>query len=130
MPHLSQKGLSSEKLKELNKRLFTAFANTNTHTRKQLYEELLTNTERIMIAKRLEMLLLLQKGISSYKISKTLEVSPSTVARFEHAITNGRFRQTAKWLGQQKFSNQILQLLSELAMIPFEVAKKKRTLRK
>ena len=127
MPHVSSKQLSSAKLAELDKRLFDAFANTSTNTRKQLYSELLTKTERVMLAKRLEMMLLIGKGISTYKISRALNVSPSTVARFEQAVENGKFKQTEIWLKRQKFSSAILQLLFELAAVPFEIERRRRS---
>ena len=130
MPHVSSKLLSSKKLAELDKRLFDAFASTNIRTRKQLYSELLTATERVMLAKRLEMMLLISKGISTHTISRVLCVSPSTVARFEQAVSNGKFRQTESWLKRQKFSSQILQLLFELAAVPFEVERRRRTLQR
>ena len=127
MPHVSSKLLSSTKLAELDKRLFDAFANTSTRTRKQLYGELLTKTERIMLAKRLEMMLLISKGVSTHTISRVLCVSPSTVARFELAVSSGKFKQTENWLKRQKFSSRILQLLYELAAVPFEIERRRRS---
>lgn len=51
--------------------------------RKLLLAELLTDTEKIMLAKRLAVIFLLAKNVPPYRIWNRLKISPSTVARFE-----------------------------------------------
>ena len=125
MPHVSSKPLHAKEFARLDDQLIAAFANTRAEARKKIYDELFTKTERIMLAKRLEILFLISKGVSTYKISKALHVSPSTVARFELAVENGKYSQSTKWLSSPHFSSSLLQLFAELASVPFVVQKRR-----
>ena len=53
--------------------------------------ELLTPTERIMLAKRLSLVLMLKRGFPFSVIERTLKVSPSTVLRFWLISKQGSF---------------------------------------
>ena len=85
MPHISKKKLDTQITNELRKHLYTLVRNSGSQTRVLIFEELLTKTETIMLAKRIGALLLLKRGLSLYKISRLLGVSPSTVERFKLA---------------------------------------------
>lgn len=52
---------------------------------------LLTPTERIMLAKRLAIITMLERGDSYYSITKLLKVSVSTVSRLDAARQRGNF---------------------------------------
>jgi uncharacterized protein YerC len=119
MPHLSQHPLSSKHLRELDQLLFQALATTNMSTRKQVYSEIFTKTEKIMIAKRLQLLFLIQDGVPPYRICRKLRISPSTVARFQRAYERGNFTHTAKWLSRSKIPTKALRLFSEILEVHF-----------
>lgn len=63
-----------------------------THRDGIIIESLLTPTETLMLAKRLAIIVMLERGDSSYRISKSLKVSVSSVARFRHMIRAGLFK--------------------------------------
>ena len=92
MPHISQKQLKKETAKDIRKHFIktvTSFGGKNNN--KAFFDELLTPTEQIMLAKRLAMLFMLAEGMSSYKVRKILNLSPSTTARFQKEIEHGAF---------------------------------------
>lgn len=61
--------------------------------RQAILGELLTQTEKIMLAKRLAMIVMLENDFSYYRISKTLKVSTSTLKRLHRHILAGSYRQ-------------------------------------
>jgi len=58
--------------------------------------DVLTSTERLMIAKRLATIVMLCREYSGYKIHTVLKVSPSTVARLKTRLEEGAFPYLAK----------------------------------
>ncbi|MEK7575382.1 MAG: Trp family transcriptional regulator [Patescibacteria group bacterium] len=83
MPHISKEHLDQKVFLDM----YTHFHNALTSLRNKkesgkLIRELLTPTERVMIAKRVAMIYMLRKGHSVYEIEKVLKVSSSTVARY------------------------------------------------
>ena len=58
---------------------------------KKLFDDLLSESERIMFVKRLAIVVLLEKKISHYKIARQLCVSESTVGAIAKKIQNGAF---------------------------------------
>lgn len=129
MPHVSSEPLEEKQVHQLNKNFARLLASTVAGTREQALSELLTHTERVMIAKRLGMLLLISEGVSTYQISKRLHVSPSTAARFEVKVESGAFDKTLIFLKKKDHANTILSILSELAAVPFEVRKRPMKIR-
>ena len=67
-------------------------------------ESLLTRTETIMLAKRLAVIVMLNRGDSGYIISKTLKMSPSSVARFRKMLNAGLFKPIIRELRKQNRS--------------------------
>ena len=57
----------------------------------KLVHELLTPTERVMIAKRVAIVYMLNKGHSIYEVEQVLKVSPSTVARYSLKANSKEF---------------------------------------
>ena len=84
MPHISTKRISDDDFKKIYDQLISLFDTAGTKRRSDLLlKELLTETEKIMLAKRLAVLCMLDKGLSAYYISQILQVSTSTVDRIE-----------------------------------------------
>jgi len=83
MPHVSQKRVKKDVFKRMSNEFINSVAFLKTRPEiKGFLNELLTPTERIMLAKRLVIILMLQKGYPFNIIERTLKLSPSTVARF------------------------------------------------
>lgn len=84
MPHISKKYLDRKVFLAMYERFYdTLVSLRNKSESVRLTNELLTPTERVMIAKRLAILYLIHKGHSIYEVEQTLKVSPSTVARYQ-----------------------------------------------
>jgi|SRR3989344_2859284 len=105
MPHLSKRKLERDvylKIYEELNQCVTSYKNKL--KREKFLEEILTITEKIMIAKRLAVMTMLVKGISSYGIEKSLKVSSSTVARLENMMEKGKFTNLQNFLLEKQKS--------------------------
>lgn len=93
MPHVSNKKLNQEDSDSLVFQL-TKLMNTFGEERKSevLFFEFFTDTEKIMFAKRLAIVFMLNEGISRPYISDTLYVSPSTVDKAFLNFENGKYK--------------------------------------
>ena len=91
MTHISKKQLT----KKTQDGLFTQFVDLFTSVKKtqqsKIFEALFTETELIMVTKRLAIVLLLLEGRSTYSIAKTLSVSDSTVRLVRSAYRSGHY---------------------------------------
>ena len=82
MPHISDKKLDEKYFQQLYSQLVKVFDTTGTARKSEiLLNEFLTDTEKIMFAKRLAIICLLCEGVSKPFISDILLISPSTVDR-------------------------------------------------
>ena len=88
MPHVSKKKLKQKTFLKINDLLLDSlFPSASHNAGKSILKDLLTKTERVMLAKRLTMIVLINKGYSPYRITKILKVSSSTVARMiDHSM--------------------------------------------
>ena len=92
MPHVSQKRLKQETFRSMRNSFINLMAAPrNPHLTQMLLNDVLTATERVMIAKRLAAIVMLCRGYSVYKIHMVLKLSPSTVAILERRLENGAF---------------------------------------
>jgi Trp operon repressor len=103
MTHVSKKELGSE----VSKKLFTQFFQTlnkagRSGEARPVASELFTHTEQIMLAKRLMVILLLDKGIPQHAIAKDLYISPTTIAKFSLRISEGKYGSILKISGKLK----------------------------
>ena len=77
MPHISPKKLDIEVLKKLSDQLFKTLQKaSDKRALKYLGSELFTHTEKIMLAKRLATILLLDSEVPQHVISERLHLSP------------------------------------------------------
>ncbi len=124
MPHVSKKKPDGKTEEKLTFYLKEAFSDYPSKFRKSALEELLTNTEKIMLAKRMLLVLFIKQGVSTHKISSALKMSPSTVAKFEVRYSQNKFSNTARWIKNSRVEQKIIKPLLELISIPFEARKK------
>ncbi len=123
MPHLSSKKLTAAAIADLERNLDIVLFDLTGTQRKKIFREILTKTERVMIAKRIALVLLIGKGYSPYKISERLGISPSTAERFQLMFTYGKFKATSLWVKRYKGINKLLHLLGGI-LAPFEYPRK------
>ncbi len=124
MPHISAKKIKANVLEDLEKNIDIFLTDTSIKQRHGVFKEIITETERIMLAKRIAMVFLLEKGFSTYETSKRLSISPSTAERFQLTISRGKYKQTLSMLKKFKNTNRFLRILTEIISIPFEARRK------
>lgn len=64
--------------------------------------EILGTEEQIMVAKRIAVIVLLSEGFSSYKISRILKLSETTIASIALKLTRGNYEAIQNSLGSSK----------------------------
>lgn len=64
--------------------------------------EILGPEERIMIAKRLAIIILLMEGKSLYSISRNLKISPATAQKIKFGVDTNRYQNILRKLGKSK----------------------------
>jgi uncharacterized protein YerC len=119
MPHISKHILTKQTKDNLNKTLLSLILHTNSKQRLTLLQELLTKTELLMLAKRLGIILLLEQGFSSYKISRVLGVSDSTVNRFSRNREYGLYRKSAQWIHGKTPAGKLEKAIENLVKLAF-----------
>ncbi|MEK7147933.1 MAG: Trp family transcriptional regulator [Patescibacteria group bacterium] len=92
MPHISKKKLDKKTSGKIFGKLITILARAQNEKRLALIlDELLTETEKIMLAKRLAVVLMLAGNTPQHRIAEALYVSPSTITRFSLGIEIGKY---------------------------------------
>ncbi len=124
MPHLSKQKLSFSVLQKIDDHIVSVLKETGHGTRQRIFREIFTDTERLMIGKRLTALYLITKDVPTHTISATLKLSPSTVARFENMRDKGTFIHTERWLKRSTGIIRLLELIADLTAIPIRAQRK------
>lgn len=98
MPHLSKRKIKAEIAETLSDQLlsFLVAARTKGDAR-VLAEELLTQTERLMLAKRLAVVVMLTRGYSFEQIEEALVVGPQMIARIWKEMKDGRYQKIVRY---------------------------------
>lgn len=84
MPHISKRKLSYNTQKEILEALVYVMTQTrDEQPMREFLDAFLSNTEKLMLAKRLAIVFLLSEGVEETQISQTLSVTQSTVSRIK-----------------------------------------------
>lgn len=89
MPHVSRKMVPEETKKILKEALVFVFSNLKPDEVKKAFSSLLTETEQIMLAKRLGISFLLNENIDDVNIADTVKTTRQTVARIRLQLKAG-----------------------------------------
>ena len=103
MPHISSKQLEPKLLEKLFSKLLSILGQAQ--KKENLYSvvnELITSTEKTMLAKRLAIILMLANNIPQHRVVSILSVSPSTVARTALGIEIGKYKTVLKISKKEK----------------------------
>lgn len=84
--------------------------------RSQIHWELFTGVERLMLAKRLAVIVLLARGVPVDAIAQKLMVSPSTVSRLRAGVEAERFKTTVDAARKSKFEKVVATILKTLVL--------------
>jgi Trp operon repressor len=92
MPHVSKRKLDEETLDVIFKKLIVVLEDAQ-HKKKfaTVLSEILTSTEKIMLAKRITIVLLLFGEIPQHRIAESLHVSPTTVSKISLRVELGKY---------------------------------------
>ncbi len=116
MPHVSGRKLKKDQLEKIYKKLIMVFDVAGKSKKsKFVLDEFLTPTEKIMLAKRLAIIFMLNERISIHYISDTLFVSPSTVGRISLKYQFGEYSFLSKIIKDNK--QEIWKTIKPLIMI-------------
>jgi len=103
MPHISKKKLDKETLSNLHKRLVATLRDAGAKSQLgAVLDQILTETEEIMIAKRLSIIFLLDQGATTYFIYKKLNVSPRTVTYMKERFLQDEYDAIQKLFKNKK----------------------------
>ena len=92
MVYVSEKPLKKEVLARISELLIIHIANIHTKSHsKQFLDEILTPAEKIKLAKRFAIIVMLYRKQSYLNIMKTLKVSQTTVAKINTELKRGEF---------------------------------------
>ena len=119
MPHISKKKLDQKTARSLERYISSVIRDTGSQTRVRIFDELLTQTEKVMLAKLIGTLFLLKKGLSPYKISELLGISPSTAERFEKSIDSGKHKHTVNWVWKNSKAGSFDVFMESLIALAF-----------
>lgn len=115
MTHISRKFLKGDAEQKLIAVLIETLSKKgNAKQRMAICKELLTGTERLMLAKRLAIICLLGEGVPFEQISKQLKVSSSTVARLWESMQQGIFKETIQSARKNKVSEYVFSIINFL----------------
>jgi Trp operon repressor len=90
MPHISKRKLDKQTEKQLYDALVFTFSKLDLAESRQILGTVLTETERLMLAKRLGVMLLLDENLSDRQIAEALKITPPTIQKIELQISANR----------------------------------------
>ena len=102
MVHVNRNELPKEDLDALFSQFDTLISRLDRGATSVLLNELLGREERIILAKRLAVVILLHEGISEYKTAKVLKLSPTTTRRIAEYMAQGTYKKTIVLLKKNK----------------------------
>jgi uncharacterized protein YerC len=102
MVRLNKNQLTEEQLNGLFIQLSSTLGTLQTPNVTSFLTELLGYEERIMLAKRLACIILLNERVTPYKIAATLKMSPSTVESIRKKITGDSYTKVIKLITKKK----------------------------
>jgi Trp operon repressor len=102
MPHVSPRKVDKKLIKKITARLVDVLTNEKNTDKRYILKEILTRTEKIMLAKRLAIVLMLSSDIPAHLISETLKVSPTTITKISLKLELGKYENTIKASKEEK----------------------------
>jgi Trp operon repressor len=127
MPHISSKKLNKKVYKSLATKLLRIFEKAEKNkVMGKFLQELLTRTEKIMLAKRLAIIFMLSAELPQEKIASVLKVSPTTISKASLKIEIGKYDTIIKISRKEKFDLEKLvwSILTIWGLMPPKVGRK------
>ena len=127
MPHVSSKKLDQNLSEKLFKELIVIFGKAQTkNLMPSIMNELFTETEKIMLAKRLAVVLMLSSRTPQHRVAEILKVSPTTVAKTSLGIEIGKYQAILKISIKEKtdLEKVVWNILTAGGLMPPKVGRK------
>lgn len=103
MPHISSKKLKKETLNRLYSEFGKAFEKSARKSGTEFFlGDLLTKTEKIMLAKRFAVIYLLSQGVPVSYIAESLGMSPTTIFKMSLRYDIGKYSLLLKTIKQEE----------------------------
>jgi uncharacterized protein YerC len=115
MVRLNRNKLSQDQLEGLFQQFNKTLGKLSDQKTGYFISELLGKEERIMLAKRLAIIILLLEKKSLYRIGDILKISPTTAEKIKYKLDTGEFENIIKILGKDK--KEYLSILETLDSI-------------
>jgi uncharacterized protein YerC len=100
MTNVSKYPLTEKQERDLFTQLCVLFSNRPTETIQSIFYELFGEEEKVMIAKRLAIIVMLHRHQSLYFIAETLHVSSATVSRQQKLLLDGHYSELVNILSK------------------------------
>lgn len=118
MPHVSRRKLSKTTEQGLRNSLHVVLAKMNSKQEADLFlTSLLSDTEHLMLAKRLAIIVMLREKIPESSIADSLHVTRETVSRIQtkYLLSNKGYLIALRKLSNEKYFQEFKKLLLSLA---------------
>ena len=117
MPHLSKRQLDDKTKHQILETLDLVLGKLKKDEMRMFLFSLLSRTEKLMVAKRLAVIILLQQGVEDSAIAETLKITRSTVNKLEMVmkIKDEGFALALKKIEEDKLAKEFKNILVRLA---------------
>jgi len=129
MPRVSKNKLSQNQITEINIMFLNLISQLSTKNEvEEFFENFLTDEEKIMLAKRLMMFIMILKGYQADDIQSTLHISRETIRTYKNQFIHKSktFKLRIRKLAQQQKVGQLLKKINKL-LRPIELIVQSRT---
>jgi uncharacterized protein YciW len=115
MVRINKNELPRAKVKQLLKQLDHMISLSTPEKVSDLLQSLLGPEERLMLAKRLAVLVMIKEGYSHYRIAHALKLSPSTVQNIKDRQNANTLNKTTETLAQHaEIYNDLVEIIDSL----------------
>lgn len=116
MTHVSQKDVGEKWLRKIEELSLSVLTGPKSpRARRHIAEELLTDTEQLMLGKRIALIAMLNVGFSSYTTMKRLQVSFATIKRFAKALDRGGYGSVLEEIKRLQENETLWEALEKLS---------------
>lgn len=115
MTNVSKKKLSAKLYKEIWQQLNETLGRLSSTQATPFLQELLSESEQVMLAKRLAAIILIHEQHSEYAIAKTLHMSTDTIGKLKLRHESGEFKSIVKGMRKNKIDyNEFIETLLDI----------------
>ena len=106
MARISTKSLTDKERQILVRQFVSLLANKQQLHIKALITDVLSPVEQLILIKRVAAIILLDQGMSTYEVARTLKLSSSTTATYRKSIAAGRWSALLEAVRGKSFDSQ------------------------